>query len=225
MRTTLAFDIYGTLIDTNGVILTLQNLVGEQAAEFSRTWREKQLEYSFRRGLMRRYRDFSVCTRDALDYTLRAMQLDLPSTDRRMLLDAYRVLPMFGDVPEALRTLRQNQLQLYAFSNGSADAVGTLLEHAGILDWFDDIVSVDEVESFKPDPEVYRHLLSRCQSEPGQTWLVSSNCFDIMGARSAGLRCAWLRRSPAAVFDPWGELEPDVTVTQLTGLAAAIQGA
>ena len=222
MRTILAFDVYGTLIDTNGVILTLQNLVGEQAAEFSRTWRDKQLEYSFRRGLMRRYRDFSVCTQDALDYTMRSLGLDLPAADRQMLIDAYRVLPMFGDVPDALRTLRAGDFRLCAFSNGSADAVGTLLEHEGILGWFEEIVSVDEVESFKPDPKVYRHLLNRCRAEARDTWLVSSNPFDVMGARAAGLRAVWLQRSPAAIFDPWGELQPDLTISLLTELAEAI---
>jgi 2-haloacid dehalogenase len=69
MKTVLAFDVYGTLIDTAGVVSKLREHVGETAGEFSRAWREKQLEYSFRRGLMRQYEDFAVCTRDALEYT------------------------------------------------------------------------------------------------------------------------------------------------------------
>ncbi len=223
MRETLAFDVYGTLIDTNGVIITLQNMVGDQAAEFSRTWRDKQLEYSFRRGLMRQYRDFAVCTREALDYTCRLMRLDLSTADRQMLINAYRVLPVFGDVPEVLKALSKDHFHLVAFSNGKADAVRDLLEHAGILSWFDDIVSVDDVHSFKPDPAVYHHLLQRCQSEPGQTWLISSNPFDILGGCAAGLRTAWLRRSPSVVFDTWAEMQPDTTIPLLTGLHAAIR--
>ncbi len=69
MVTTLAFDVYGTLIDTNGVIIALEKHVGNKASEFSRTWREKQLEYSFRRGLMQNYENFDICTSNALDYT------------------------------------------------------------------------------------------------------------------------------------------------------------
>ena len=223
MRDTLAFDVYGTLIDTNGVIITLQNMVGDQAAVFSRIWRDKQLEYSFRRGLMRQYRDFAVCTREALDYTCSLMQLDLSAADRQMLINAYRVLPVYGDVPDALEGLSKGDHRLVAFSNGKADAVRSLLEHAGILSWFDDIVSVDEVQSFKPDPAVYRHLLQRCGSEPRQTWLVSSNPFDILGASSVGLRTAWLQRSPSVVFDPWEASPPDTTISLLTGLDAAIR--
>ena len=69
MATTLAFDIYGTLIDTQGINRKLFDIIGDQATEFSHRWREKQLEYSFRRGLMQRYQNFAICTSQALDYT------------------------------------------------------------------------------------------------------------------------------------------------------------
>ncbi len=69
MTMTLAFDVYGTLIDTHGMVSELREFAGERAGEFSRIWREKQLEYSFRRGLMQNYETFAVCTRHALDYT------------------------------------------------------------------------------------------------------------------------------------------------------------
>jgi len=48
----IAFDIYGTLFDTQGVVFLLKGFIGDLAEEFSLTWRNKQLEYSFRKGLM-----------------------------------------------------------------------------------------------------------------------------------------------------------------------------
>lgn len=66
MRHAIAFDIYGTLIDIQAVLARLIELVGNKAPAISRAWRQKQLEYSFRRGLMGDYCDFSVCTRQAL---------------------------------------------------------------------------------------------------------------------------------------------------------------
>ena len=65
----IAFDVYGTLINTHGVVSKLEEIVGDLAQSFSNTWREKQLEYSFRRGLMREYQNFTVCTAQALEYT------------------------------------------------------------------------------------------------------------------------------------------------------------
>ena len=95
MAITLAFDVYGTLIDTHGVIVMLEKHLGQKAPEFSRCWREKQLEYSFRRGLMQNYQNFARCTSDALDYTCAYFKAPLSQTDKQELLDAYRVLPAF----------------------------------------------------------------------------------------------------------------------------------
>ncbi|MGD8576862.1 MAG: haloacid dehalogenase type II, partial [Thiohalophilus sp.] len=77
MNPVLAFDIYGTLIDTHGVVEELQSRIGDRAWDFSRRWREKQLEYTFRRGLMKNYIDFPTCTRQALDYCDKEMQVGL----------------------------------------------------------------------------------------------------------------------------------------------------
>ena len=77
MTAALAFDIYGTLIDPHGVVSELQTHIGDRAGDFSRLWREKQLEYTWRRGLMGQYRDFGVCTRQALEYADRSMQTGL----------------------------------------------------------------------------------------------------------------------------------------------------
>src|SRR5208283_1694001 len=97
------------------------------------------------------------------------------------------------------------------FSNGRAEAVDSLLTQAGLRDFFLDVVSVDEVKSFKPDPGVYAHFLRRAGAPGADAWLISSNPFDVIGALSAGMRAAWVRRTPDALFDPW-DLEPTLTV-------------
>ncbi len=159
MATVLAFDIYGTLIDTHGVVTRLREFVGDRAEDFSRVWREKQLEYSFRRGLMRAYENFGVCTSQSLDYTSAYLDLPLTPDQKAALLAEYRVLPAFADVKGSLVGLKGGGVSLYAFSNGTADAVETLLENAGIRSLFDGVVSVDDRQTFKPDPDVYQHLL------------------------------------------------------------------
>lgn len=222
MDVTLAFDVYGTLIDTDGVVTLLESMVGSRAADFSRLWRDKQLEYAFRRGLMRRYRDFGVCTRDALEFTNAFLETDLSGTQKQRLVESYRTLPPFADVAPALQALEAAGYRLFAFSNGSAAAVGALLESAGIRDRFIDIVSVDEIGSFKPDPDVYRHFLERSGVEGENAWLVSGNAFDIIGAVSAGMRAAWVRRTGDALFDPW-DVEPTAVVNSLSGLQQAIR--
>jgi 2-haloacid dehalogenase len=221
MAITLAFDVYGTLIDTHGVTAALRPHAGDRAADFSRAWREKQLEYSFRRGLMRSYRNFAACTADALDFTAAQFGIPLAREDREKLLGAYRALPAFGDVKDGLARCRAAGFRMFAFSNGTADAVEALLANAGIRDLFVDVVSVDEIRTFKPDPATYQHFLKRAGAAAAEAWLVSSNPFDVLGALSAGMRAAWIRRSPEAQFDPWG-VEPTLTAKGLLDLAAQI---
>ncbi|MBF7053041.1 haloacid dehalogenase type II [Halomonas sp. KAO] len=223
MAQVLAFDVYGTLIDTHGVATELEQRLGALgkaalAPEFSRRWREKQLEYSFRRGLMGGYVPFNQCTEEALVFTDRALQVGLSEADRDHLMQVYAQLPAFADVAGALRRLGEAGVTCVAFSNGTTQAVEGLLAQAGIRDHFEAVISVDEVKRFKPDPAVYAHLRHRLESEPGDTWLISSNPFDVIGARHAGLHAAWVRRSAEAPFDPWG-IDPDLTVGDLETLA------
>ena len=221
MSVTVGFDVYGTLIDTHGVVVMLHDMVGEKAVDFSRVWREKQLEYSFRRGLMQLYDTFAICTSQALDYTCVYFKVPLSREQKEELLNAYRILPAFGDVQEGLACAKAAGFSLYAFSNGSAGAIEMLLSTAGIRESFLDVVSVDEVKSFKPNPGVYCHFLRRAGACGSNAWLVSSNPFDVIGAISAGMKAAWVQRSPDAIFDPWG-IEPTVTVSNLSDLASQI---
>lgn len=220
MPKTLAFDVYGTLIDTAGVVRELTGMMGDLAPAFSQRWRDKQLEYSFRRGLMGEYRDFSVCTRDALEYV--SAELSAPLTEEQVshLMASYRRLPAFGDALGALPRLGSLGHKIYAFSNGLAQDVDALLRYAGIDHFFLDIVSADEIRTFKPDPAIYRHFSRRSDTPVEHCWLISSNPFDVLGASAVGFNTAWVRRNPSVPFDPWG-VEPDQISASLTELEHA----
>ncbi|MFA0438330.1 haloacid dehalogenase, type II [Vibrio sp. 10N.286.49.C2] len=217
MTKTLAFDVYGTLIDTHSVTTLLQEWIGDNASVFSQTWRNKQLEYSFRIGLMKQYQPFTVCTREALDYACEFHQVTLSLEQRVQLLESYRRLPAFPEVRPALEALKQRGYKMVAFSNGERSAVESLLQHAEIMDCFDDVVSCEAIESYKPDPSVYQYLLDKTSTVPEQTWLVSSNSFDVIGAISSGLKAVWVKRNSLAILDPWG-VEPTRVIATLHDL-------
>ena len=220
MTITLGFDIYGTLIDPYGVTTKLAEYT-DQSAEFSRIWRDKQLEYTFKRGLMRRYENFAVCTRNALDYTDTLLNTGLDDQAKQALMDAYRVLPAFDDVVETLKLSKDAGFRLFGFSNGLQSAVEGLLEHAGISEYFDGVVSVDDLQTFKPNPDVYHYFIKSTGAEPENAWLVSSNPFDVQGAINIGMKAAWLQRSHIVIFDPWG-IKPTLRIKSLAELPELI---
>lgn len=221
MTTTLAFDVYGTLIDPLGIAQALQSIAGDRASALARLWRDKQLEYLFRRGLGRDYEPFSVCTRQALDFAAAQLQLELSAVDKTGLLAKYRELPAYAEVPQALGELKGAGFRSYAFSNGEPDDLTALLVNAGLDAYLDGIVSVHDVRSFKPDPAVYEHFIRTTGATPGNTWLVSGNSFDVLGGHAAGWRTAWVRRDPALRFDPWG-IEPDAIIEHIGALSACL---
>ncbi len=222
MSAAIAFDVYGTLVDPLQMGERLRPVVGDDLAEpMAKLWREKQLEYTFRRGLMRAYENFDVCTRQALDYTAQALEADLSDGDRERMIEEYSSLSPFPDVAPGMETLREAGHTLVAFSNGVESTLRALLERAGILPLLGGVVSVDDVSSFKPDPEVYHYLCRSLDRPPSEVWLVSSNPFDVIGAKSIGLNAAWVKRNPETAFDPWG-IEPDLVVRDLQELTVKL---
>jgi len=221
MTATLAFDVYGTLIDPFGISEALKSIARDKTPAFAQLWRDKQIEYLLRRGLGRDYRPFSICTSQALDYTAAQLQVGISAGDKQKLLAQYRELPAYAEVPEALRQLKDAGCHNFAFSNGEPDDLAYLLAHAGLESALDGIVSVHDVQSFKPDPAVYRHFLKETGATREETWLVSGNPFDVIGAHTAGWRTAWVRRNPSAVFDPW-DIEPDAIVKDTSEIAGVV---
>ena len=214
----IALDVYGTLVDPAGMASRLGPAFGEHAQSAAQLWREKQLEYTFRRALMRRYEDFDLCTREALRYVSASLGVSLQEDEEQALLEAYLHLPPFPDVAPGLAALGRLGHTLVALTNGTELSVRRLLENAGLTDYLETILSVDAIATFKPDPAVYALLRTFGGDRAHGAWLVSGNPFDVIGAKAYGLKAAWLRRDPRRIFDPW-EFSPDLTVGNLEELA------
>ncbi len=216
---TLAFDVYGTLIDTYGMVDLLQRYIGEdKAMPFATLWRDKQLEYSFRRSMMNRYEPFYTCTTNALDYCINAFNVSITRDQHFSLVKKYQNLPVYKDVVASLESLcDRSDLALYALTNGPHEDVEKLFEDNGINQYFRDIVSVDEIGKYKPDPAVYRHFVERSDAQAEDCWLISGNAFDVLGAVNAGLNSVWIRRSELQLFDSWGG-RPTHTIQSLAEL-------
>lgn len=221
MPAAIGFDVYGTLVDPLAIAGPLRPIVGDLADDFAGFWHRTQLEYAFRRALMRHYAPFDVCARQALEHAAREFGVALSETDRRSLFAKTRELPPFPDAAPALATLRAGGHALMAFSNGLEATVRAVLGHAGLLDDLDGVVSADDIETFKPDPRAYDHLLGRLSRPSGETRVVSANPWDVVGAKVAGLQAVWVRRQADQIFDPW-DVEPDLVVTSLEELPARL---
>lgn len=217
--TSLAFDIYGTLIDPMSLGKMLRTMIGneEKTKTFNILWRDKQLEYSFRKAAMGQFNHFSECTQQALSYCNDFLKARLSKEKMVELLGSYRKLPPYEETESCIKSLKEKGHEIIALSNGKKDDLISLFENSGLIDYFDLIISVDEVKKFKPSPEVYELLASKANADKENTWLVSANGFDVIGAGACGLKTVWLKRSPDAILDPFGYM-PDLVVSSLLDL-------
>jgi 2-haloacid dehalogenase len=188
----LVFDAYGTLYDVQSVHPVVDEAFPGYGEIIAAVWRQKQLEYTWLRTLMGRYQDFSVITRDALTFTLRCLALEYDPAVFHRILDKYLHLDLYPDAKDALAALRDRKLAI--LSNGSSEMLDALVRNTGLDSVLDATISVDSERAFKPSRAAYTLIEARLGISPPEVLFVSSNPFDVCGAKSFGLQVAWIER-------------------------------
>ena len=187
-----AFDAYGTLFDFNTVHRCADQL-GERAGALRELWRSKQLQYFWERNMLGQYRPYEEITADALDVAMRILKIDSPGLKRR-LLDLYGDLEAYPEVKAALETLKQQSCRLVIHTNATARLAAASVDSCGLGGLFDDIISIDDIGIYKPDPAAYRYLIHRTRASPEKIRFISSNGWDTHGAAHFGLKVIWVNR-------------------------------
>lgn len=189
------FDAYGTLFDVHSVMRRCEGLYPGKHVQLSQLWRTKQLEYTWLRSLMQRYAPFSTVTREALAYSCEALGLELTAERMEALMAEYNMLAPFGDVVPTFDKLKGAKRAI--LSNGSPDMLEPLAAQSGLE--LDALISVDELQVYKPAPQVYALAVAKLGVPKEQIAFVSSNCWDALGARSFGFNVFWINRAHAPV--------------------------
>jgi 2-haloacid dehalogenase len=187
------FDAYGTVFDLASAAARCSDIPETRRPALTTLWREKQLQYTWLRTLQGRYVDFWRVTGDALDFALDSLDLNSPGA-RQRLMDLYRTLEAFSEVPEVLRELRAAGFVTAILSNGSPEMLDAAVEGAGLNDLFDAVLSVDAVRAFKTHPTVYQYALDRLGLSAPEVSFQSSNAWDAHAASDFGMRVVWCNR-------------------------------
>ncbi|MGH6624262.1 MAG: haloacid dehalogenase type II [Burkholderiaceae bacterium] len=187
------FDVFGTLLDVYSVTRRAEELFPGYGTRLALLWRDKQLDYSRLRALAGRYESFSRITRDALEYSLEALQL--PSAGAmQSLLDEYRRLAPFVDVAPALAQMHKAGIRLGVLSNGDQEMIETALVTSGLHRYIDLVLSADQVQTFKPSASIYALGPRAFKLAPAEILFVSSNGWDACGAAWYGYKAFWVNR-------------------------------
>lgn len=186
------FDAYGTLFDVHSVVARAANLPGDLQA-LSALWRQKQLEYTWLRSLMERYQDFWDVTEAALRAAVTQLKIQASDAELHGLMQANLRPSAFPDVTKALDALPGAPLAI--LSNGSPRMLASAVQHNSLTSYFAEIISVDRVRTYKPSPRVYALAPEVRGIPPEEILFISSNSWDVTGAKAFGYKVCWCNRS------------------------------
>jgi 2-haloacid dehalogenase len=211
----VAFDFL-VLFNPDSVVPEVERIFPGKGRDFTNLWRTRQFEYSWLRSITGRYVDFSAITDDALVYTARAMKLDLPPENRRLLLNAYLHLTPWPDTAGALGRLKDSGLQVITIASFSPTMLRYNADNAGLTRFFDLLVSTDANHTYKPDPRAYQLGMDRLHLAKQDILFVAFGGWDAAGAKAFGYPTFWVNR----IDQPLEELNirPDQTSANLDGL-------
>jgi 2-haloacid dehalogenase len=206
MSRVIVFDVNETLLDLRALEPHFQRVFGDIV--ILRTWFAQVLQSALVATLTGAYMDFGSIRSDALDITLSGLGVDLSDDDRAAILGGMLTLPPHPEVPEGLARLRDAGLRLTTLTNSTEGAARAQLTNAGLIGYFECVLSVQAVRRFKPAPETYRMAAKRLGVEIDQIRLVAAHDWDIAGALLAGCAAAFIAR-PGMVLGPSAE-RPDI---------------
>lgn len=187
------FDAYGTLFDFASAAARCADVLGDKATAVTTLWRDKQLQYTWLRSLQNRHADFWQVTGDALDFTLETLGIADPAV-RDRLMNLYRTLDCFPEVPDVLTRLKKAGFATAVLSNGAPAMLADAVAGAKLGNLLDHVVSVEEVGVFKPHPLVYQRAADRLGMPASAISFQSSNAWDAYAASALGMRVVWCNR-------------------------------
>lgn len=216
----LVFDVMETLLDVSALDPLFQGLLG--AAAVRKEWFSQMLQNAMSASLMGAYRPLGDMARSALDMTAQSQGKTLSEAGKKQILDAVSSLPAHPDVKDALNRLKGARFRMATLTNSAPQSLEAQLQHAGLSDFFEHKISVDEVKKYKPSPEPYHHAAKRIGVPNRDIRLIAAHAWDITGAMQVGCAAAFIMR-PGKVLNPLAKT-PDIVGPDLKAIAEAIAG-
>jgi 2-haloacid dehalogenase len=142
---------------------------------------------------MNRHKDFWQITEDSLDKSMKAF--DINTLMRSELLELYKALSPFKEVPEVLKTLKEKNYKLGILSNGTPALLNELIESNNLKNIFDDVFSIEEVGIFKPSSKVYDMPIKKYNIQKNEVTFLSANTWDVSGGGNYGYNSIWVNRN------------------------------
>ena len=195
----LFFDVNESLLDLAGLKKSVGSALGNRE-DLLPLWFKTMLHYSLVSTVADQYHDFGVLGAAALQTVAQNEGITLSEADAKAAIAPIRSLPPHPDVAPALEKLQAAGFRMVTLTNSSNSAVADQMKNAGLTDFFEQRLSVEDVQMFKPHSHVYKWAAKKMEVSPADCMLVAAHGWDIAGALWAGFRGAFIARPGTQLF-------------------------
>jgi 2-haloacid dehalogenase len=216
------FDVNETLLDLAGLDPHFERIFGDRRVRV--TWFTQMIQSALVATVTGAYHPFGAHAMAALEMTAEQAGVPLADDDKQAVAAQLRQLPAHPEVAGALGRLGDAGLRLAALTNSTEEVARAQLEHAGLIESFELVLSADTVGRLKPAPEPYRMAAERLGVAIDQVRLIAAHAWDVAGAASAGCGATAFVARPGKVLDPLVE-RPGIVGADLAEVADAILAA
>jgi 2-haloacid dehalogenase len=212
------FDVNETLLDLAAMDPHFQRIFGDAGVRVA--WFDQMIQSALVATVTGAYHPFGAHAMAALAMTAERAGVELADDNKEAVAAQLRQLPAHPEVVPALRRLRDAGLRLAALTNSTEQVARAQLEHAGLIDLFELVLSADTVGRLKPAPEPYLMTAERLGVTVGEVRLIAAHAWDVAGAARAGCATAFVAR-PGKVLDPLVD-RPEIIGADLAEVAEVI---
>jgi len=213
----LLFDVNETLLDITVLEPFFQRVFNNKAV--LRSWFAELVLYSQTMTLSGLYEPFANLALGSLKMVATNHHISMADSDIEEFKSVLTNLPAHPDVIPALQRLQGAGFRLATLTNSAPTPSPTLLEKAGISEFFEYQFSVDSVQAFKPHRSTYQHAVTELGLEPDQVCLVACHLWDTIGAQAMGCAGAFIRRENNNLLIAKNVPQPDFIAQDISDLA------
>lgn len=209
------------LFDPRPAFRRVIELYPENGKQIVDLWQSKQFAYQWLRACGQRYRNFREVTRDALDLAFDTFGVRAPEAQREEIMEGFDRLNAWPDVPAGLQALKEQGLRISVLSNMTEEMLQRGIRHSGLNAYFDQVISTDSIQSYKPAPVAYQLGVNRLKMKKEEILFVPFAGWDMAGAKWYGYPTYWVNRLGAQ--EDRLDAVSDGTGTDFSGLAPFVK--
>ncbi|WP_339919874.1 haloacid dehalogenase type II [uncultured Flavobacterium sp.] len=211
----LVFDVNETLLDMTPLKKAVNALLNEEQG--FRIWFGMLLHYSTVSNSINEYYNFTTIAAVTLDMAATSMHKKVTEEDIKETLSVIKSLQTYPDVIKGLQLLKENGFRLITLTNSPPSALKEQLKNSNLTDYFEQALSIDTIEKYKPAAETYLWAAEKLAVQAKEMLMIAAHGWDLAGASHAGLATCFIAREGQSLYTL--SSKPDLVANDILAMA------